>query len=215
MGGLSLSKSQRIGIFGGTFDPPHLGHLILAAEAQYQLELDVLLFVLTPDPPHKQGLRLTPLEDRIAMLSAAIADHEGFELSKVDIDRPGLHYTADTLKFLREQYPNDILIYLMGGDSLVGLLYDWHKQEEFIENCDLIGVMRRPQDELDLAPIQEAYPGITGKIRFVEAPLLEIASSQIRRRVREGRPFCFYLPESVRRVISERGIYQRRQSPNS
>ena len=109
MGGLSLSKSQRIGIFGGTFDPPHLGHLILAAEAQYQLELDVLLFVLTPDPPHKQGLRLTPLEDRIAMLSAAIADHEGFELSKVDIDRPGPHYTADTLKFLREQYPNDIL----------------------------------------------------------------------------------------------------------
>ena len=202
-----MSETKRIGVFGGTFDPPHFGHLILAAEAQYQLKLDLLLFVLTPDPPHKQGFQLTRLEDRVAMLSAAIADHEGFELSTVDIDRPGPHYTADTLKLLRQQYPDDILIYLMGGDSLVGLPHDWDKQTEFIENCDLIGVMRRPQDELNLAPIEAAYPGIGEKIEFIEAPLLEIASSQIRRRVREGRPFCFYLPEAVRRVIAERGIY--------
>jgi nicotinate-nucleotide adenylyltransferase len=208
-----LAKPKRIGIFGGTFDPPHLGHLILAAEAQYQLKLDLLLFVLTPDPPHKQGLRLTRLEDRIAMLSAAIESYRGFELSTVDIDRPGPHYTADTMQILQDQYPDDTLIYLMGGDSLVGLLYDWHKEAEFIANCDLIGVMRRPQDDLDLAPIEKAFPGITKKIRFVEAPLLEIASSQIRRRVREGRPFCFYLPEAVRRVIAERGIYQRKTPP--
>ena len=208
-----MAKSKRIGIFGGTFDPPHFGHLILAAEAQYQLELDLLLFVLTPDPPHKQGLRLTNLDDRIAMLSAAIEGHAGFELSTVDIDRPGPHYTADTMRILQEQHPDDILIYLMGGDSLVGLLHDWHKETEFIANCDLIGVMRRPQDELHLAPIEKAFPGITEKIRFVEAPLLEIASSQIRRRVREGRPFCFYLPEPVRRVIAERGLYQQKPHP--
>ena len=208
-----MSKPKRIGIFGGTFDPPHFGHLILAAEAQYQLELDLLLFVLTPEPPHKQGLRLTQLDDRHAMLAAAIEDHTGFELSTVDIDRPGPHYTADTMKILREQYPEEILIYLMGGDSLVGLPHDWHKQIEFIESCDLIGVMRRPQDQLDLAPIEKSYPGIIEKIQFVEAPLLEIASSQIRRRVREGRPYCFYLPEPVRRVIAERGIYQRSIQP--
>ncbi len=205
-----MAAPRRIGIFGGTFDPPHFGHLILAAEAQYQLELDMLLFVLTPNPPHKQGRRLTRLDDRVAMLSAAIEGHEGFELSTVDIDRPGPHYTADTLKILQKQYPDDTLIYLMGGDSLVGLLHDWHKEDEFIANCDLIGVMRRPQDELELTPIAERFPGILEKIRFVEAPLLEIASSQIRRRVREGRPYCFYLPEPVRRVIAERGIYHGR-----
>ena len=206
-----MSEPKRIGVFGGTFDPPHFGHLILAAEAQYQLELDLLLFVLTPDPPHKQGLRLTRLEDRAAMLSAAIADHEGFELSTVDIDRPGPHYTADTMQLLRQQYPDDVLIYLMGGDSLVGLLHDWHKQDEFIANCDLIGVMRRPQDKLDFAPIEKEFPGIREKIQFVEAPLLEIASRQIRHRVREGRPYCFYLPEPVRKVIADRGLYHRRQ----
>ena len=199
--------SKRIGIFGGTFDPPHFGHLILAAEAQYQLKLDVLLFVLTPDPPHKQDHTLTDLDDRIAMLSAAIEGNDGFDLSRVDIDRPGPHYTADTLHILRRQRPGDTLIYLMGGDSLEGLLVDWHRPEEFVEACDRIGVMRRPQDDLDLAPLERAFPGITAKIEFIEAPLLEIASSQIRRRVREGRPYSYYLPEAVRRVIAERGIY--------
>lgn len=203
-----MAESKRIGIFGGTFDPPHFGHLILAAEAQYQLELDILLFVLTPDPPHKQGLHLTNLEDRLAMLKAAIEGHQGFVFSRVDIDRPGPHFTADTMSLLRHEYPNDTLIYLMGGDSLEGLLVDWHRPEEFIAACDEIGVMRRPQDELDLVPLEEAFPGVTRKIRFVEAPLLEIASSQIRRRIRQGRPYCFYLPESVRDVIDQRGIYQ-------
>lgn len=204
-----MTQPRRIGIFGGTFDPPHFGHLILAAEAQYQLELDTLLFVLTPDPPHKQGLHLTNMDDRIAMLDAAIDGQEGFVLSRVDIDRPGPHFTADTLHLLREKHPEDTLIYLMGGDSLEGLLVDWDRPAEFVEACDLIGVMRRPQDELDLGPLEEAFPGITEKIRFVEAPLLEIASSQIRRRVREGRPYCFYLPEAVRKVIAERGIYDQ------
>ena len=198
---------RRIGIFGGTFDPPHFGHLILAAEAQYQLELDILLFVLTPDPPHKQDQKLTNLDDRLAMLAAAISGNPGFVLSRVDIDRPGPHYTLDTLNLLREEYPEDILIYLMGGDSLEGLLVDWHQPAEFIAACDLIGVMRRPQDDLDMKPLEQAFPGISEKVQFVEAPLLEIASRQIRQRVREGRPYIFYLPSSVRKVIAERGIY--------
>ena len=202
-----MTTPRRIGIFGGTFDPPHFGHLILASEAQYQLELDTLLFVLTPDPPHKQHRTLTGIEERIVMLEAAINGHAGFELSHADINRPGPHYTFDTLHILREQYPADELVYLMGGDSLEGLLVDWHRPEEFIAACDLIGVMRRPGDHLDLTPLEQAFPGIGRKLRFVEAPLLEISSRQIRSRICEGRPYQFYLPESVRQVIKERGIY--------
>jgi nicotinate-nucleotide adenylyltransferase len=91
--------------------------------------------------------------------------------------------------------------------SLEGLLVDWHRPEEFVAACDLIGVMRRPGDHLDLTPLEETFPGIDTKLRFVEAPLLEISSRQIRSRICEGRPYQFYLPESVRQVIKERGIY--------
>jgi nicotinate-nucleotide adenylyltransferase len=202
-----MAGSKRVGIFGGTFDPPHFGHLILASEAQYQLKLDILLFVLTPDPPHKQHRILTPVDDRWAMVEAAINGHAGFKISRVDLDRPGPHYTADTMNILREQYPDGELVYLMGGDSLEGLLIDWHRPTEFIHACDMIGVMRRPNDALDLDPLEAAFPGIGKKLIFVEAPLLEISSRQIRRRIQSGRPFCFYLPESVRKVISDRGIY--------
>ena len=204
-----MAAPRRIGIFGGTFDPPHFGHMILAAEAQYQLKLDVLLFVLTPSPPHKQHRKLTPVEDRYAMLNAAINGYPGFEISTVDIDRPGPHYTVETIRLLRQQYPDDVLIYIMGGDSLEGLLFNWHRADEFIELCDEIGVMRRPNDELDTAPLENEFPGLMDKLHFVEAPLLEIASREIRQRVLDGRPYCFYLPETVRKVIDEREIYSQ------
>ena len=109
---------MRIGIFGGTFDPPHLGHLILADEAHAQLELDRLLWVLTPDPPHKLHQSITPLVDRLDMLRATIAGNNAFELSMVDIERAGPHYAVDTLLILGRSYPGDALIYVMGGDSL-------------------------------------------------------------------------------------------------
>ena len=95
--------TQRIGIFGGTFDPPHVGHLILAMEASDQLELDRVLWVLTPDPPHKQGKKITAIETRIKMVQAAIDDDANFILSKVDINRPGPHYVLDTMRILHEQ----------------------------------------------------------------------------------------------------------------
>ncbi|HKJ26723.1 MAG TPA: nicotinate-nucleotide adenylyltransferase [Anaerolineales bacterium] len=209
-----MAAKKRVGIFGGTFDPPHFGHMILAAEAQYQLELDLLLFVLTPDPPHKRHRKLTPVEDRKDMLAAAIDDYPGFKISTVDIDRPGPHYTIDTMRLLRQQYPEAVLIYLMGGDSLEGLLVDWYRAGEFIKMCDEIGVMRRPNDELDIAPLEKEFPNIYQKLRFVEAPLLEISSRQIRERVHTDRPYCFYLPEAVRKVIDENGIYIQPDEPN-
>ena len=110
--------SERLGIFGGTFDPPHVGHLILAMEAYDQLKLDRVLWVLAPNPPHKLGKKITDLDIRIEMVKAAINSDPMFEFSRVDIDRPGPHFVLDTMRILHEQKPDDELVFLMGGDSL-------------------------------------------------------------------------------------------------
>lgn len=196
-----------IGVFGGTFDPPHVGHQILAAEACYQLGLDTVLWVLTPSPPHKQGQRITPLPLRLKMVQAAIADEPRFALSRVEIDRPPPHYALDTVHILKERHPRDDLVYLMGGDSLRDLPV-WHRAPEFVAACHALGVMRRPGARFDLGHLEAQLPGISGKIRFVDAPLLEIAASQIRQRVRTGAPFRYYLPEGVFRIIREEKLYR-------
>lgn len=198
---------MRLGIFGGTFDPPHHGHLILAAECYDQLSLDRLLFVLTPDPPHKQGRYISPISDRLAMVEAAIARDPVFELSRIDIDRPPPHYAVDTLALLAEQHPGAELIYLMGSDSLVDLP-TWHAPHRFVLACDEIGVMCRPGEEIDLVELESQLPGIQEKVRFVQAPLLEISSSEIRRRASAGRHYRHYLPEPVYELILSRGLYK-------
>ena len=197
----------RLGIFGGTFDPPHIGHLILAAEAQHQLDLDRLLWVLTPAPPHKRERPISPLRQRIDMLQAAIADNPIFELSNVDIDRPPPHYAADTINMLEKSCPGAELIYVMGGDSLANLPL-WRKPLELVAGCQTLGVMCRPGAKIDLADLEAQIPGITPKVCFIEAPLLDIAASQIRRRIREGRPFRYFLLPPVYNIIQQRRLYR-------
>ena len=198
---------MRLGIFGGTFDPPHLGHLILAAEALDQLGLDRLLFVLTPDPPHKQGQKVSTLQHRLDMLALATGDNLAFELSRVDMDRQPPHYAVDTVRILGENFSGAQLVYLMGGDSLRDLP-TWHNPKDFVEACDEIGVMRRPGDEIDLSGLEGRLPGASEKVHFVDAPLLEIASSEIRQRVASGHPYRYYLPDGVFQYIRDRGLYR-------
>lgn len=197
----------RLGVFGGTFDPLHLGHLILAAEAQAQLRLEKVLFVLTADPPHKRGRQITPVEDRLAMLAAAIDGQSIFELSRVEIDRPGPHYAADTMHLLAKEYAGQDLVYLIGGDSLRDLP-EWNRPQVFLAACGALGVMRRPRTRIDLEDLERALPGLTAKLVFVDAPLLEISSSEIRERVRDGGHYRFYLPKAVFQIIGERGLYK-------
>jgi len=199
---------QSMGIFGGTFDPPHLGHLILAAEARAQLGLERLLWVLTPDPPHKKGQSIAPLADRLEMVRLAIANNAEFELSGVEMNRPGPQYAQDTVSLLAAEYPGVKLVYLMGGDSL-HTLPTWHRPADFIAACSLIGVMRRPGDTIELAALEKSLPGLSAKVRFVEAPLLEIAAHEIRARIAGGRPFRYFLPEKVYEYIEEHGLYRR------
>ena len=198
---------KRLGIFGGTFDPPHIGHLILAAEARDQLNLDCTIWVLTPDPPHKRGQLITPLAHRLAMVELSIADDDAFSLSHVDIERIGPHYMVDTIRLLRQQYPERELIYLMGGDSLRNLP-EWYRAEEFLSVVDGIGVMRRPGDEFDLSELIGALPQLQEKLNFVTAPLLEISAQQIRHRAGEFRTFRYYLLPKVYQYIQTHKLYQ-------
>ncbi len=199
---------MKLGVFGGTFDPPHIGHLVLAAEAQEQLGLSRVLWVLTPDPPHKTGRRISPSSDRLAMVLQALAGNPDFELCTIDIDRPPPHYALDTMRLLRTAYPGAELVYLMGGDSLADL-QSWHRPDEFVAACDEIGVMLRPGRAADMESLEKSLPGVKKKVRFIRTPLLEIASSELRERIAAGRPYRYYVPEGVYRVIEERGLYRR------
>jgi nicotinate-nucleotide adenylyltransferase len=198
---------DRIGLFGGTFDPPHLGHLILASEAQNQLELTRLLWILTPEPPHKQEQVITPTEHRLAMVQLAIQDNPNFELSRVEIDRPGPHYTLDTIHIIAEQNPDAEIVPIIGGDSLRDLP-KWHEPKEILYACHWVGVMRRPNDETNLQVLERQLPGISSKVHYVDAPLLEIASRDIRSRVAHGESVRYYVPQAVNEYIEEHHLYK-------
>ena len=199
--------TQRLGIFGGTFDPPHLGHLILASEAYAALHLTRVLWVLTSVPPHKLGQSISDVKDRLAMVRLALKGEPAFQLSSVDMDRPGPHYTLDTVKLLTAQNPDADMVLLIGGDSLHDLP-TWHKPIELVANLAEIGVMRRPDDLIDLVSLEAQIPGLTAKVRYIDAPLLEIASHEIRERAAAGLPYRYYLPPAVYEYIADHRLYR-------
>lgn len=195
-----------IGVFGGTFDPPHIGHLILADEARASLGLERVLWVVTGLPPHKPQPPQAPLEARLEMVAAAIAGDEGFELSRADVDRPPPHYALGTLTWLRERWPGHAFAYLMGSDSLADLPR-WHRPAEFLEACAVLGVMVRPGSTWDMAALEKVLPGVGKKCRFFEAPQVGVSARDIRRRVAEGAPYRYLIPRAVMEVIRGRGLY--------
>lgn len=205
---MSNKLPERVGLFGGTFDPPHLGHLILASEAQSQLELTRLLWTVTPDPPHKQDQLITLLEHRIAMVKLAIQDNPSFELSEIELQRPGPHYTVDTIRLLAKQNPDAEIVPIIGSDSLHDLP-TWHQPQQLLFAAHWVGVMRRPGETANLEALERELPGISSKVHYVDAPLLEIASREIRERVATKRPFRYYLPLPVYEYINEHHLYQQ------
>ncbi|HWQ47100.1 MAG TPA: nicotinate-nucleotide adenylyltransferase [Longilinea sp.] len=197
---------MRIGVFGGTFDPPHVGHLILAMEAVNQMHLDLVLWVLTPDPPHKSNWQITPVEKRQVMLEAAIVGDPQFVLSRVDIDRPAPHYAVDTIRLLKTQYPNDSLVYLIGGDSLHDFPA-WHDPVGLVSELDSIGVLRRPADDVDMSALEKVIPGLTSKTSFINAPQIEISGRVIRRLVASQLNYRYYLPPAVFTLVQQFKLY--------
>jgi nicotinate-nucleotide adenylyltransferase len=206
VGGLGHAM-QRIGIFGGTFDPPHIGHLILAAEAIDQLNLDLLLWMLTPNPPHKRKQKITPVESRLLLVEAAIRDNPYCQISQVEMNRPGPHFSVDTMRLLDGEYPGAKLFFLIGGDSLRDLPI-WYRPLDLINLVDGIGVMRRPQDTVDLNALEAQLPGISQKILPIHTPLIDISSSDIRQRIKENKPFRYFLPSLVYEIIEKNKLYR-------
>ena len=196
----------RLGILGGTFDPPHIAHLVMADQARSQLNLSRVMLVPAGQPPHKLGRPVTPIEHRLAMTQLAIADDPSLALSRVEVDRPGPHYTTDTLAELRAARPEDDLYLLIGSDSLRDLMA-WRDPARIVAQARL-AVMRRPDAEPDMRALESALPGIGARVEWVDAPWLDISSSDIQRRVRAGLSIRHLVPTAVERYIVEHGLYR-------
>jgi len=196
----------RLGVFGGSFDPPHLGHLALGRAALEGLRLTRVLWVLTPAPPHKQGWNLTPLAVRERMVSAMVACEARFIFSRVEMERPGPHYMVDTISELRQRMPDNLLVLLLGGDSLRDLP-SWGRPQELLEQCTL-GVMRRPGAKPDMAQLESVLPGIAARTEFFEAPRMAVSSSDIRRRVNAGEPYGHLVLSEVAEIVERERLYR-------
>ena len=204
----SSSKSQvlRLGVLGGTFDPPHYGHLTLAENGRVQLSLDRVLLALAGQPPHKPGCPITPSPHRLAMMEMAIADNPAFSVCRVDLDRPGPHFTTDTLALLQQDYPEAELFFLMGGDSLAQFV-SWRDPGGIVCRAQL-AVMQRPGHTPDLQTLEQAVPGIANRLVWLDVPHLNLASSDLRRRVQESLPLRYLVPPSVETYIREHRLYE-------
>lgn len=204
---------MRLGILGGTFDPIHFGHLLAAEEARVTLRLDRVLFAPAGDPPHKQGYAILPIAHRLRMVRLAISDNPAFDLSAVDMDRPGPHYTIDTIQLIRNEWGTgvDETYFIMGADSLAHLL-TWHQPDQLVDLCRL-AVVARPGYRADLAELEAALPNISHRLDWVEMPVLGISSSDLQRRVREGRSIRYQVPAAVAEYVTEHRLYREdRQS---
>lgn len=191
-----------IGVMGGTFDPIHHGHLVAASEVADRFDLDEVLFVPTGQPWQKAGRQITPAEDRYLMTVIATASNPRFSVSRVDIDRGGPTYTIDTLKDLREQYPNEQLYFITGADALASIM-SWHDWEEMFELAEFVGVTR-PGYELreDMLPAD-----IQERVHLVEIPAMAISSTGCRERASQGRPVWYLVPDGVVQYIAKNDLY--------
>ncbi|WP_195210265.1 nicotinate-nucleotide adenylyltransferase [Actinomarinicola tropica] len=195
-----MGRRERVGIFGGTFDPPHVGHLVAALNARHGARLDRVLLVVANEPWQKLGVRdLSPAADRLAMVDAAVDGVEGLAASDIEIRRGGRSYTADTLAQLHDELPGADLFLILGSDAVAGLP-TWEHTERLKELADIV-VVDRPGTEGARPP--EGY-----RYEVVEVPQLEISSTDIRARVRDGRPLDYLLPRDVIACVLGRGLYR-------
>ena len=191
---------KRIGIFGGSFDPPHIGHLIIAELARAELRLDQVIFVPAFVPPHKEGSHASTAIDRLKMTALAATGHAAFRVSDIEIRRKGVSYTVDTVRAFKRRYRTATLFLIIGGDSLAQFL-SWRAPDEIMSKVSLV-VYHRSGFRPKLGGLAK------GKIHFVRGPLLEISSTEIRKRIAAGKSIRYLVTDPVRAYIARRRLYQ-------
>lgn len=187
---------MEIGLFGGTFNPPHLGHLIMAEEARVKGGLDEVWFLPTYLPPHKDR-PVTPAHDRIEMVKLAINTNPYFKLSLIEMERKGRSFTYETLSALKEQHPSDTFYFIIGGDMVLDLP-NWHRADELKQEVKFIGLTRPGFSVEDVGGFD---------VSLIDMPGIEISSTMIRERIKKDLPFRYYVLEKVRIYIEENKLY--------
>ena len=201
-----MVKERKVGLLGGTFDPIHIAHLIIAEECRSYLSLERIFFVPAGVPPHKLSKPITPPEHRIAMAELAIASNPYFTVSRLDIDRPGPCYSTDTVSLLSRQLGDQAEIYfIIGTDSLIDMP-TWHEPARLIELCRF-AVVGRPDYEVDMNYLESVLPGIRSRVELVDAPAISLSSSGIKRRIRSGHSIKYQVPEPVEEYIYNHQLY--------
>lgn len=195
----------RIGLLGGTFDPPHMGHLWLAEAARDQLLLDKVLFLPVGQPPHKQDRQITAVSHRLSMLQKTIEDNPAFAIDTTDIDRPPPHTTWSLIPQIQQAYPQAKLWLIIGSDSLVELP-NWVEPSLIIQQCRL-AVLPRPGVEIDWLALETAVPGVTQVVDMLEGPTLNISSTEIREWARRGRSLTYLVKTAVIYYIRQTKLY--------
>jgi nicotinate-nucleotide adenylyltransferase len=199
-----LQPRRRIGLLGGTFDPIHLGHLIIASEIFHRMKLDEIRFIVAPRPPHKNGIQASD-DDRISMVNAAIAADPRFVIDLIEFERMGPSYTIDTLRSFRARAPHDDIFFIMGEDSLRDFP-TWDAPEGIVE-ISRIAVATRPGVSVDLESIFRTIPTARGRISIVATPEVAISSTAIRKRLHEGVPITYLVPSPVEQHIAQHRLY--------
>jgi len=201
---------MRVGIFGGTFDPVHMGHLILAEQARDQGRLDSVWFVPAPRPPQKEGQDVTRFDTRVEMLQLATAGQPAFRINEVEKDQAGLSYTVDTLAQLRAQHPGNNFFLLVGGDSLADLP-GWRDPAGIVRQAGLLVMARPGVAVFDAAELRRRL-GLPNEeplsLEVLQTPQIDIASRDLRRRVAEGRSIRYLVPAAVEAYIRDKGLYR-------
>jgi len=199
---------MRLGIFGGSFDPVHYGHLILAEQCREQCELDEVWFVPARQPPHKTARHLSPEKARMEMLELATAGHEAFRVSDIELRREGLSYTVDTLQQLHDEGPQRELFFLIGGDSLFDLPH-WREPDRIAELATIVAVNRAGRRLPERSELEQLLgPSLAARIKLVTMPAVDLSSTDIRARVQQGRSIRYLVPRAVEQYILEHGLYR-------
>ncbi len=198
----------RLGILGGTFNPPHLAHLVCAQEALLALELDVVEFVPAGSPPHKRIESDPGIVHRLALCDRVVAGDDRLRVSRVDVDRQGPSYSVDTLRELHAREPEHELTFIVGGDMAL-TFPEWREPETVLELAELGVAEREGARRLDIIECLSGLRGAADRVRFFDMPRIDISSSLLRRRVAHGRPLRYLVPDEVAGYVKNEGLYLR------